>query len=87
MSEVTVRNRKKKSIYKKPSKDDRFRAIVKAQMSLHNNMTQLQLSRRVGCAQPGVSRKMQHPDRLTLGELRKWAEVLEFSAEDIAKII
>lgn len=72
---------------KGPSKDDQFRAMVKAKMSLHNNMNQAQLGRRVGCAQTGVSRKMQRPDRITLGELRKWAKVLDFSASDIAKIL
>ena len=72
---------------KGPSKDDLFRAMVKAQMSLHGYKSQRQLGLRVGADQTSVSRKMQHPDRLTLGELRKWAEVLDFSASDIAKII
>ena len=68
-------------------KDDQFRAMVKARMCLHHNMTQTVLARRVGCSQPRISQLLQHPEKLTVKDLRKWSEVLGFTEVELKQII
>ena len=69
------------------AKDEQFRAIVKAKRSLHNNMSQTVLARRVGCSQPRISVLMQDPEKLTLKQLRKLADALGFEESELRKII
>lgn len=67
-------------------KDADFRELVHGRMA-RKQMNQTDLGRRVGCTQPNISRRFKHPELMTIKELRKWAAALDFTAEEVLKII
>ena len=65
---------------------ERFSVLLSGRQRVMQ-LTNSDLGAKVGQSHPTVKARIQHPEQMTLGELRKYAKALDISKSDLMEVL